>query len=52
MVEGSRRDYQASRDHLLKYIQHPEALNELAIDPLADDPEVRIFTTSLPASDE
>ncbi|KAG5963581.1 hypothetical protein E4U57_006138 [Claviceps arundinis] len=38
-VEGSRRDYQASRDHLLKYIQHPEALNELAIDPLADDPE-------------
>ncbi|KAG6310129.1 hypothetical protein E4U44_005901 [Claviceps purpurea] len=38
-VEGSRLDYQASRDHLLKYIQHPEALNELAIDPLADDPE-------------
>ncbi|KAG6287466.1 hypothetical protein E4U46_004070 [Claviceps purpurea] len=38
-VEGSRMDYQASRDHLLKYIQHPEALNELAIDPLADDPE-------------
>ncbi|KAG6121365.1 hypothetical protein E4U14_002001 [Claviceps sp. LM454 group G7] len=39
VVGGSRRDYQASRDHLLKYIQHPEALNELAIDPLADDPE-------------
>ncbi|KAG6051676.1 hypothetical protein E4U17_006110 [Claviceps sp. LM77 group G4] len=38
-VQGSRRDYQESRDHLLKYIQHPEALNELAIDPLADDPE-------------
>ncbi|KAG5981763.1 hypothetical protein E4U55_002592 [Claviceps digitariae] len=38
-LESGRRDYQERRDHLLKYIQHPEALAELAVDPLADDPE-------------
>ncbi|KAG6027809.1 hypothetical protein E4U41_000830 [Claviceps citrina] len=38
-LEGGRRDYQERRDHFLKYIRHPEALAELAVDPLADDPE-------------
>ncbi|KAG6004764.1 hypothetical protein E4U21_000794 [Claviceps maximensis] len=38
-LESGRRDYQERRQHLLKYIQHPEALAELAVDPLADDPE-------------
>lgn len=40
LAEG-RNEYTERRDHFLKFIQHPEALNELTVDPLADDPEVR-----------
>ncbi|KAG5951030.1 hypothetical protein E4U53_003907 [Claviceps sorghi] len=39
VLESERRDYQEKRHHLLKYIQHPEALAELSVDPLADDPK-------------
>jgi TBC1 domain family member 5 len=36
-----RRDaYTKSRDRLLQFIKHPEALNELSVDPLADDADV------------
>lgn len=35
-----REAYSTRRHHFLKYIEHPEALTELAVDPLADDPEV------------
>lgn len=45
-LEDGRRAYQKKRVHLLKYIQHPEALAELTVDPLADDPEVRAVQTS------
>ncbi|KAK2594117.1 hypothetical protein QQS21_008172 [Conoideocrella luteorostrata] len=38
-LEDGRRDYQERRNHFLRYIQHPEALAELTVDPLADDPE-------------
>ncbi|GAB0132632.1 hypothetical protein EsDP_00001061 [Epichloe bromicola] len=38
-LEDGRRAYQKRRVHFLKYIQHPEALAELTVDPLADDPE-------------
>ncbi|PKS06819.1 hypothetical protein jhhlp_006895 [Lomentospora prolificans] len=34
----ARESYSATRDHLLKYIKHPEDLANLTIDPLADDP--------------
>lgn len=40
-LENGRRDYEDRKDHLLKYIRHPEALAEVAVDPLTDDPEVR-----------
>lgn len=35
-----RKLYEDHRDRLLKFIKHPEALAELTIDPLADDPDV------------
>lgn len=35
-----RESYSERRDHFLKFINHPEALTELTIDPLADDPKV------------
>ncbi|CAI4211815.1 unnamed protein product [Parascedosporium putredinis] len=34
----ARESYASTRDHLLKYIKHPEDLANLSIDPLADDP--------------
>ncbi|CAM1505525.1 Fc.00g111620.m01.CDS01 [Cosmosporella sp. VM-42] len=34
--------YADRRDHLLKFIKHPEALTELAVDPLADDPDLTL----------
>ncbi|KKP04049.1 hypothetical protein THAR02_03841 [Trichoderma harzianum] len=34
-----RESYSERRDHFLKFINHPEALTELTIDPLADDPK-------------
>lgn len=33
-----RDSYSAVRKHHLRYIKHPELLNELPLDPLADDP--------------
>ncbi|TWU76716.1 hypothetical protein ED733_002931 [Metarhizium rileyi] len=38
-LEQGRKDYEERRDHFLNFIRHPEALNELTVDPLADDPE-------------
>ncbi|KEY71433.1 hypothetical protein S7711_05694 [Stachybotrys chartarum IBT 7711] len=37
-LRTGRDIYSRQRDHLLKYIEHPEALAELTVDPLADDP--------------
>lgn len=39
-LEDGRKDYEERKDHFLRYIQHPEALTELSVDPLADDPDV------------
>jgi hypothetical protein len=36
----NRNSYSALREHYLKYIKHPELLNQLSLDPLADDPDV------------
>ncbi|ETS06526.1 RabGAP/TBC [Trichoderma reesei RUT C-30] len=38
-LRDKRELYNERRDHFLKFINHPEALTELAIDPLADDPK-------------
>ncbi|KAI9166834.1 TBC1 domain family member [Paramyrothecium foliicola] len=38
-LRTSRKGYARQREHFLKYIKHPEALAEVTIDPLADDPE-------------
>lgn len=35
----NRNSYSALREHHLKYIKHPELLNQLSLDPLADDPD-------------
>ncbi|KAF4459198.1 TBC1 domain family member 5 [Fusarium albosuccineum] len=37
-LDDGRRLYTGHREHFLKYIKHPEALVELSIDPLTDDP--------------
>lgn len=39
-LREKREIYSEHRDHFLKFINHPEALTELTIDPLADDPKV------------
>lgn len=36
----NRNSYSTLREHYLKYIKHPELLNQLPLDPLADDPDV------------
>ncbi|KAK5990209.1 TBC1 domain family member 5 [Cladobotryum mycophilum] len=38
-LREGREHYNERRSHFLKFIKHPEALTELTIDPLADDPE-------------
>ncbi|KAL7946231.1 RabGAP/TBC [Trichoderma barbatum] len=38
-LREKRELYGERRDHFLKFINHPEALTELTIDPLADDPK-------------
>ncbi|KAJ4268535.1 hypothetical protein NW762_002598 [Fusarium torreyae] len=38
VLEDGRRLYTERRDHFLRYIKHPEALAELNIDPLTEDP--------------
>ncbi|KAL7961701.1 RabGAP/TBC [Trichoderma compactum] len=38
-LREKRESYNERRDHFLKFINHPEALAELTIDPLADDPK-------------
>ncbi|KAJ4858917.1 rab-GTPase-TBC domain-containing protein [Trichoderma breve] len=38
-LREKRESYSERRDHFLKFINHPEALTELTIDPLADDPK-------------
>ncbi|RDA92803.1 hypothetical protein CP533_0800 [Ophiocordyceps camponoti-saundersi (nom. inval.)] len=38
-LEDGRRDYDQRRSHFLNFIEHPEALAQLAVDPLTDDPE-------------
>ncbi|KAL7821491.1 RabGAP/TBC [Trichoderma aethiopicum] len=38
-LREKRELYSDRRDHFLKFINHPEALTELTIDPLADDPK-------------
>ncbi|KAF7535775.1 hypothetical protein G7Z17_g13146 [Cylindrodendrum hubeiense] len=38
-LDDGRRLYTEKHEHFLKFIHHPEALAELTIDPLADDPE-------------
>lgn len=39
-LRQGREDYVALQERFLKYIKHPEALAEVAVDPLADDPDV------------
>lgn len=39
VLRGARHFYSSISDQHLKYIKHPEKLNELTFDPLADDPE-------------
>lgn len=39
-LRQGRKDYAALQERLLKYIKHPEALAEVTVDPLADDPDV------------
>lgn len=39
VLRGAREFYSSISDQHLKYIKHPEKLNELTFDPLADDPE-------------
>ncbi|KAF5134379.1 TBC1 domain family member 5 [Metarhizium anisopliae] len=46
-LEEGRKDYQERRDHFLKFIRHPEALTELTVDPLADDPDDEIIRTEI-----
>ncbi len=48
VVQEGRTDYADRRAHLLRFIEHPEALAELSIDPLADDPDVSRHRLSLP----
>ncbi|KAF5239207.1 hypothetical protein FAUST_5134 [Fusarium austroamericanum] len=38
VLDDGRQSYTEKRDHFLKYIKHPEALAELNIDPLNEDP--------------
>ncbi|KAH7170479.1 rab-GTPase-TBC domain-containing protein [Dactylonectria macrodidyma] len=38
-LDTGRQLYIEKRQHFLRFIQHPEALAELTIDPLADDPD-------------
>ncbi|KAL7798430.1 RabGAP/TBC [Trichoderma ceciliae] len=38
-LREKRELYIERRDHFLKFIKHPEALTELTIDPLTDDPK-------------
>ncbi|KAH6963873.1 rab-GTPase-TBC domain-containing protein [Fusarium avenaceum] len=38
VLDNGRKFYTEQRDHFLKYIKHPEALAELNIDPLTEDP--------------
>lgn len=45
ILAESRAQYADRRDHLLKFIKHPELLTELAVDPLADDPDVSSTTS-------
>lgn len=40
ILHEARSKYGEQRDHLLRFIKHPEALAELTLDPLADDPDV------------
>ncbi|KAL7923875.1 rab-GTPase-TBC domain-containing protein [Trichoderma austrokoningii] len=39
LLREKREMYGERRDHFLRFIKHPEALTELAVDPLADDPK-------------
>ncbi|KAG9505781.1 hypothetical protein J7337_002753 [Fusarium musae] len=41
VLDDERKLYAEKRNHFLKYIKHPEALAELNIDPLTEDPSVR-----------
>jgi TBC1 domain family protein 5 len=38
VLDDERQSYTEQRNHFLKYIKHPEALAELNIDPLNEDP--------------
>lgn len=38
MLQQARDSYSTLRDQQLRYIKHPEQLNKLPYDPLADDP--------------
>lgn len=40
ILHEGRDDYAGRRDRFLRYIKNPEALAELTVDPLADDPNV------------
>lgn len=39
-LRDGRDEYTRLCEHWLKYIKHPEALAEVTVDPLADDPDV------------
>lgn len=43
VLRHGRDDYAKRRDNFLKYIKHPEALANLAVDPLADEPNVSLL---------
>lgn len=40
-LSETRKTYEENRTRFLQYIKHPEALADVASDPLADDPEVQ-----------
>lgn len=42
-LRQGRKDYAALQEKLLKYIKHPEALAEVNVDPLTDDPNVSLL---------
>ena len=40
LLSEARKDYSKRQEVFLKFIKHPEDLAKLAVDPLADDPDV------------
>lgn len=48
VLRQGREEYAALQERLLKYIKHPEALADVAVDPLTDDPNVSCVLSTNP----